>query len=1013
MSMAAKVAALRQFFGVTEADLRTAISKMNEGMGMVGEGPLPTQVDKLVAETGVTTAPAAPVAASDASTSSLGTAPSANPRAIVPAAAGKKRKPIASNEQTLFSLLPEAKKLKTSSLELAKQRHLAAMGEDYEPEVEDMRTFRSELEGASSSPASIAIHRCRFCPRTFQGASALRFHEKCHSDSTQPMDLAPPPPPEPVVALRILLSPAGECTGCEILLNGQTLSELSAEEAAAAERAEALRKVRDVERNRRTRQREAEEAGEQGEHRCGSGKRVQYSAKEQAEMVEIVNRIHDNPEIVSKGKAWADKAINPKFYGVPFSNTSKWRKPDEHRRILRAASKAHASSLLRIDTVSRKKGKYDAMERELHALFKRRRARGRKASARWLSHTAKHLLKQSDPAAAVNFQAGDSWRRRFRARFNISIRRKTNCKNTTWEETKPVLQRYFRGLRRRVTLSAEELAAYAVAPAAVAPAEPYASFDDVDMAIKPLSEGVSLWCDDYPNTAEGNAALDKVLSQPKHAAKLARFAATPCEEFDTFPRRVVQRAKLLVSDAANTIAPAAATATAAVPADRRKYGRYLPWQRLNVDQVPLPFVNDMEVTYETTGATRVVINQLGPALSKRQATGQVCFRPEPPPPPPTDAPAEAHRKYRENLMEQPPPTIIFRGKGNISQAERDAYPDGLVVLWQDKAWVDRPTACKWAEEGYKKMIDADVAAGVADDSTRYLLFQDNLDAQCKDRNPAYTEYLDCECKTDDHKVPPGKTDQVQPVDRGKGRQIKIYMGQEEDKWLEDDDNLTKWEDNRLTASDRRILIGTWFFRACMRAAAGTAKRKYFDHSGALMTADGTDDDLIKLEGVPPGETFTFMDAPVAEATGEVEALEEDEPDVAPAQEEGDDDEMALDDEDEVDEEDVPPAPCEPPPGFAFVSSPPSAAALAFCKEAVADADALVGRSILFHWAGIGWHVGTITRRNYDGRRKRGGTISNFYVHYQVDDDEGAAVLSLEAYGGDDESSWLLLEPVAE
>ena len=61
--------------------------------------------------------------------------------------------------------------------------------------------------------------------------------------------------------------------------------------------------------------------------------------------------------------------------------------------------------------------------------------------------------------------------------------------------------------------------------------------------------------------------------------------------------------------------------------------------------------------------------------------------------------------------------------------------------------------------------------------------------------------------------------------------------------------------------------------------------------------------------------------------------------------------------------------------------------------------------------GIGWHVGTITRRNYDGRRKRGGAISNFYVHYEVDDDEGAAVLSLEAYGGDDESSWLLLEPI--
>ena len=31
-----------------------------------------------------------------------------------------------------------------------------------------------------------------------------------------------------------------------------------------------------------------------------------------------------------------------------------------------------------------------------------------------------------------------------------------------------------------------------------------------------------------------------------------------------------------------------------------------------------------------------------------------------------------------------------------------------------------------------------------------------------------------------------------------------------------------------------------------------AKRKYFEHAGALLTADGTDDDLIKLEGVPPG-----------------------------------------------------------------------------------------------------------------------------------------------------------------
>ena len=49
-------------------------------------------------------------------------------------------------------------------------------------------------------------------------------------------------------------------------------------------------------------------------------------------------------------------------------------------------------------------------------------------------------------------------------------------------------------------------------------------------------------------------------------------------------------------------------------------------------------------------------------------------------------------------MEQPAPCIIFRGKDHISQAESNAYPAGLVVLWQDKAWVDRPVAEKWAEE---------------------------------------------------------------------------------------------------------------------------------------------------------------------------------------------------------------------------------------------------------------------------------------------------------------------------
>ena len=83
---------------------------------------------------------------------------------------------------------------------------------------------------------------------------------------------------------------------------------------------------------------------------------------------------------------------------------------------------------------------------------------------------------------------------------------------------------------------------------------------------------------------------------------------------------------------------------------------------------------------------------------------------------------------------------------------------------------------------------------------------------------------------DDHKVPPNETDQVQPIDRGMGRQIKVYLGQLLDEWLDDEDNLEKWESNKLTASDRRILLAHWFYKASMKALQGEAKRKYFEHA---------------------------------------------------------------------------------------------------------------------------------------------------------------------------------------
>jgi hypothetical protein len=395
-----------------------------------------------------------------------------------------------------------------------------------------------------------------------------------------------------------------------------------------------------------------------------------------------------HPTIKNKDEAFSASRSG----GTPYSTAVKWLRPAERRKIYQASAQAYAGRLLRIDKNSRRKGRYSLMEKDLYGRLSDRRKRARKVSARWIVHTARHLMRVHHPDKAEGFKAGPGWLRRFAKRWRLCRRKKTNCKNTTWEDTKPVLQRYFRTFRRRLK------------------AEGWQCAESGDSS----SAGLDCWW----KKAE----------------------------------------------------------------DVQKWGQYLPHLRLNVDQVPLPFICDMDYTYETKGAKRVAINQLGPSLSKRQCTAQVCFRPVAPPQPPSDAPGDVINAYRKYLAEQPNPCIVFQRMGRgISQAELDAYPPDLVALWQPKAWVDRPIARAWVDKVIKPLVEANRMSGVTDETSRYLLIQDNLDAQCQ---PEYLDALKA-LHVDDHKVPPNKTNQVQPIDRGFERLVKVYVGQELDKWLDD------------------------------------------------------------------------------------------------------------------------------------------------------------------------------------------------------------------------------------
>ena len=93
---------------------------------------------------------------------------------------------------------------------------------------------------------------------------------------------------------------------------------------------------------------------------------------------------------------------------------------------------------------------------------------------------------------------------------------------------------------------------------------------------------------------------------------------------------------------------------------------------------------------------------------------------------------------------------------------------------------------------------------------RSILLMDNLHAQTTD---AFKEFLPEHCNTLAWYFPANNTDEVRPVDARVGRMLKFEIGRQLNIWLGQADNLEKWESNKLTASDRRVLITQWVGQA--------------------------------------------------------------------------------------------------------------------------------------------------------------------------------------------------------
>ena len=197
--------------------------------------------------------------------------------------------------------------------------------------------------------------------------------------------------------------------------------------------------------------------------------------------------------------------------------------------------------------------------------------------------------------------------------------------------------------------------------------------------------------------------------------------------------------------------------------------------------------------------------------------------------------------------------IVFRGTGaRISKEERAQLDPRVHVVFQPKAWVDKPVMDvilhKVLKPFFKQARAEAHAAGVPGaHQQRFMITSDNLACQCSEH---FKEQVH---KIGGHSVntPPGCTDLVQPVDAGLGYAVKRAMAEALDLWLMDPDNQELWErKDDWSCSNRRVLLTKWAADAYEKVMASNNLWRYFERCGILLTLDGSRDERITLEGMP-------------------------------------------------------------------------------------------------------------------------------------------------------------------
>jgi hypothetical protein len=167
-----------------------------------------------------------------------------------------------------------------------------------------------------------------------------------------------------------------------------------------------------------------------------------------------------------------------------------------------------------------------------------------------------------------------------------------------------------------------------------------------------------------------------------------------------------------------------------------KHGLWDWSNRYNVDQVPMNFSNQSNMTMATRGSKRVWCAGAKGCNEKRMATLQICVR--------MANPTTVRGVTQHPQMKQ---TIVFKGKGKgIKKVEWEAYDPRVIVKFNKKAYYDSELCNEWALTDFMDQLSPN------DLKAAKVVFCDNLGAQTTE---AFIQAL-AESNTALHLLPAGE-----------------------------------------------------------------------------------------------------------------------------------------------------------------------------------------------------------------------------------------------------------------